>query len=336
MLTRCYKAELSKLVRGKSIFIALAVIIVLLLFMSILSAVLKDIPMDGINGMGIGMLEPEQYDTAIKTLESQLESLEGENRFINERGSIEATIAIIKFLRDNNLKPSDVSIPSVGGMDFALSASGYLSMSISVIMQIVMFYAVIMMSGIFAGEYRDGTLKMQILRPNSRPQILTAKWLAVLTVSVALMLVGVIISSIYSAIAFKFGAREVLLIVANSAVFTVHESVFVLMSFIFAIVGIFAMIMFSSFMSVISNFNRAGSMTLPIVVLLFGELATYLLQVAYLGILDFSSNVYLMNFFMLNSMALPNMSLYSAIPVLIAYIAIFMTTSYLLFNKKEC
>ncbi len=338
MLTRCYKAELSKLVRSKSILIAIAVMIVLLIFMSILSAVLNDIQIDidEANGMGLGMLDPSQYDAAIEILEEQLASLEDETRFIDQRGQIEANIAIIKYLRDNDLKPSDVSIPSVGGLDFAISASGYLNMSITVIMQIVMFYAVIMMSGIFAGEYRDGTLKMQILRPNSRSQIFTAKWLAVMTVSVALMLIGVLIASIYSAIAFKFGAREVLLIVANSSVFTVHESVFVLMSLVFAIVGVFAMTMFSSFMSVISNFNRAGSMTLPIVVLLFGDLAMYLLQVAYLGILDFSSNVYLMNFFMLNSISLPHMSLYSAIPVLLLYIAAFMTTSYLIFNKKEC
>ncbi len=78
MLTRCYKAELSKLVRSKSILIAIAVMLVLLIFMSILSAVLNDIQIDvdEANGMGIGMLDPSQYDAAIEILEEQLASLE--------------------------------------------------------------------------------------------------------------------------------------------------------------------------------------------------------------------------------------------------------------------
>lgn len=91
MLTRCYKAELSKLVRSKSILIAIAVMIVLLIFMSILSAVLNDIQIDidEANGMGLGMLDPSQYDAAIEILEEQLASLEDETRFIDQRGQIE-------------------------------------------------------------------------------------------------------------------------------------------------------------------------------------------------------------------------------------------------------
>lgn len=342
MLGRCYKAELSKLVKSKGIFIALAIIIVMVIFVALLSGLMKDVT-TGVGGEEVGIqdIPREMYDQVIANLENKLEYWENDNntvwsRFVDTKGYYKAQLEILKFLRAHEeIDASDLIIPSNALLSFAGGSYSFMTLAINVVMQIAMFYGVIAISSILAGEYRDGTLKMQLLRANSRSQILTAKWLAVFTVSIGLLIIGTIVSAIYAAFRYKFGAKDVLCVIANKDVFVLNENVFVLLAFIFSIIAIFAMIQFAVFMCSISRFNRGGSMAIPIIVLLFGNLSVYLLQVVYLGIIDFASNINLLSFMTANAMGIPGMSLYTAIPVIIVYMAAFMTTSYLTFNKRE-
>ena len=346
MLGRCYKAELSKLLKGKGIYVALAVMVVLIAFFAIMSSILFG-SVD-IGGMIEGdMLETirtmprEQYDTAIQTLEAQLDMIRMEhnsvgNRFSDPEGQLITYISMLKFFQSHEeVNVSTVIIPMMGLASLGQDAMSFMMNAIELAMEIAVIYAVIMMATLLAGSMHDGTLRMELLRPNARHAVLSAKWLAVFTVSMALMIVGTIISSVYAVLRFGAPHGEVLYVIANTNVGVMSEYTYLLVLFLFGIMSLVAIMMFSMFMCTISRYNRAVSMALPIVVLMIGGTSAYLLQVVYLGVLDFTYSIALRQFIAPMGTFIPHTSLYTALPVLIVYTVLFAVLSHIRFNRTE-
>ena len=349
MLGRCYKAELVKLLKGKGIYIALACMLIMVIFFGVFANVYSESPLAPDEALGIQdrLLEliwntpREEYDNTIKNIKDSLKQLEGDNntswsRFNDTKGIVLTYVSILEYLKEHEeINPNTLDLPSNSLFNLGSSSYNFLISAFSMLLEMAMFYAIIMMSTLLVQEYREGTLKMQILRPNSRKTMLTAKWLAVMTLSTMLFLFGVIVSALFAGIHFKFTTSTLLCVVNNTHVFTMNSNVFVIMQILLSLFALFAMLMFTTFMCNIMRFNRAASMAVPIILMVLGNFSAVLLQVVYLGMFDFMNNLNLISFFIPLGQGLPNVSLFSALPILVTYVTIFIVVSYVKFDRAE-
>lgn len=124
------------------------------------------------------------------------------------RESLKKDIAINQYRIDHNLKPA--SGETLWG--FVSGAAGNMVLVIAV-------FTIIVISGSIAGEFNSGTIKLLLIRPVYRTEILLSKYVSALLFTVFSLIILFITSWLVGGLLFGFsGATEAHLVYAHGAV----------------------------------------------------------------------------------------------------------------------
>lgn len=159
----------------------------------------------------------QNIDERITIAESNLltaKALDKANK-TNTAYAAESQLTVLKYLKANNLNGADIAVEGASNYLGLNSAEGFVSTYFETLVLILSIYGIVMAAGIFADEYKNGTIKLLMMRPITRNQLTLAKLLA--TYSVVLGYLGImsLIAYAYGAIAFKNISSAPVLMVFN-------------------------------------------------------------------------------------------------------------------------
>lgn len=327
-----YKNECYKINKKGKIFIVMTVIIGLMLIMTL--------------GFGLlnGMLG-DYTSTMVDLTREEMQAIVDSNKVIVENyhhsdkiGLLDyglyrakAEIAFYQYLLDNNLNMSSIVVPGSISMDGA----GYISTVISFAIDVIVIFAIVMACKNFGGEKANGTLKMQAMRPVSRRQMLSAKWLSVWSISSVMLVVVVILAQIVAMMKFGVETKDVICVLNGEKAFKMSYLGYLTIEVLSQIVVLFCIIQLSHF--VCSLFWRKGS-GLAITMLLFflGGAIETILGYVYVGYVGFFINLnFLSTLGTVSTPPLRGMNLYSMLAITVVWQVSMMTFNYLHFDKCD-
>ena len=170
----------------------------------------------------------EQCKAAIELLEAQKEE-DGYSYYRNADTLyyMRGRLALLEYVRDNELYGRDLAVYSGGtvtGLDtMSVTADAFLVMAIGAMVFLVTIYGAIAAGSSYADEYKQGTIKLVLLRPVSRNALTGAKLLAALTHVTAAYTVCFALSAIAAYAVFPVSHADTLYMFNNGAI-TVADS----------------------------------------------------------------------------------------------------------------
>lgn len=242
MFKKLYFGELKKIFSLKTALIMLAIFILGFVVVSISFNALKGITdatpdIDFGEELGSNKINVSKADATalVDALEQQLEIAQQEKAKagykyymsifspVNEIYYYKSQIAIYNYIIDNNLYNQDVyyydeTLYTVNNL-IAQQATPFASTMLAMFTFLLSIYALIIGSGAYSTEMRNGTLKILLLSPITRNQLTLAKLLAVLTIIAAAFLTVFICIVTYSYIAYKDTASSMLFVFNAIGVF---------------------------------------------------------------------------------------------------------------------
>ncbi|MFW0808845.1 ABC transporter permease [Bacillus pumilus] len=238
--------------------------------------------------------------------------------------SLEKDIAINEYRIKHDLPPAN---------QFGKNAWDYVKTNAH-LLQLVGVFVIIIASTIVSAEYKQGTIKLLLIRPPSRLKILLSKYITVQLYSLLLVVVLFILSFILGAIFFGLNTDYVSLVYQNGEViertqfanmvyyYLAHCAMFVVLGTLsFAISTVFRSEAISIAISVLA-YVVGGTITS--ILMLFFDWAKYLL---------FANDP--SQYFMEEVTVIEDMSLGFSLIVLVIYWAIFLAIALIVFQKRE-
>ncbi|EKF34726.1 MULTISPECIES: ABC transporter permease [Bacillus] len=254
--------------------------------------------------------------------EDKKELKEMENGFFKR--NLEKEIAINEYRLKHNLPPAQ---------QFSDNAWDYVKTNAN-LLQLVGVFVIIIASTIVSAEYKQGTIKLLLIRPPSRIKILLSKYITVQLYSLLLVVVLFILSFILGAIFFGLNTDYVNLVYQNGEV--IERSQFANMLFYYlAHCAMFVVLGTLSF--AISTVFRSEAISIAISVLAYvvGGTITSILMFFF----DWAKYLLFANdpsqYFMEQVTLIEGMSLGFSLTVLVIYWAIFLAIAFIVFQKRE-
>ncbi len=237
MFGRLYAGEVKKLFRPKAMIILSVVLLLLLvayaIFYNLVGTVTQmlseTVDIDGVQVPGFTQdytFSEETIDAAITMQEGTVAELEeaykteknGYNYYAT-MFSEKSKLVALKYIKENNLYGKDARFLGVnytiGGAN--LTADGFVRDYMSVVTSVISIYIIVIGAGLLADEYKNGTIKLLLTRPISKSQLITAKYLASLTVALGMASLFAFIGYIYGLIAFTSEATTPVYLVFNAS-----------------------------------------------------------------------------------------------------------------------
>lgn len=333
--------EFYKICRRKTLLkIGIAVAVIILLVMA--AGLFVDYL---VNLVGVQEISPD-YERQISALEAQLDSIQAKKEssnlykliIINEEYTVRAQLSMYRYMLENNVPAGAVTSYSSGEIDALIKSDYYTFTSVCAtsMMTLIIVFMIVMACRNTVGEFNTGTMKMQLIRPVDRNKFFTAKWLSVYIVSVGILLASMMASFIVGVIAFGGSAPDVLIIANGTGVSRVSPIVALIVSFLIKCVRLFAILQVTMFVNMLCKKN-ASAIALNIVMTLMGigSLVETIAAVPYVGFVGFFLNVDWEIALGLTGPSIRGLTLWSMIPVTLAWTAFFMVMSYRKFSQKE-
>lgn len=350
--TNAFKGELYKIFGNKSfISLIIACVVIFIVFTLIFNFAYSIINETLDEAMNSGTIVDEQeeasqsitqedYDTAIRHLEQQLEDLKEElqeakpyQRMADRNTwAVKSQIAILKYLKAH----PDVRMDSINLFSttvIGLNAESYVSFMLSIMSFVFIIYSIVIVGKSMAGEIQNGAMKMQLLRPISRDAMVSAKLLSSFAVTTGLFIITTIMLCVVGAIAFKFSGNTYLMVVNAEKVVEISSGGVIVINLIGYIFRTFAFIVLTMCMGTV--LKQSGAIALPIVMYLLADEIELLLGYIFIGYIGFSINTAWTMALTTSGPVLNYMNLYSMLAVSIAWIVGLTVGSYLLFRNKE-
>lgn len=333
-----YATELTKIIKSRAIIITFILILLTTLLLGITNGIFKEVEFK-YDTESEGFTTPEEgviyYQTLIAEFDKQIASGEYDVKFDDKAYyASKSCLAYYTYLVENDLTMADAA-PYGESMIFNLgSGLGFIQTALPVAVVIIIIFAIVMACTNLAGEFSSGVINMALLRPIKRSSLISAKWLAVFTVSIVLLIIEFVILMAVSTFAFNISNISTVLIVNGTKAIGISTVGLLSMELAYAVFSIFAYIQLAYFISSLTKSKTAG-IVLPLIYLLASELITFLLGKIYIGYIDFGANISLLNCFTINGAPFNGMNIYSCAIISLIYIAIFMFTSYRMFIKKD-
>jgi len=350
--TNAFKGELYKIFGNKSfISLIIACVVIFIVFTLIFNFAYSIINETLDEAMNSGTIVDEQeeasqsitqedYDTAIRHLEQQLEDLKEElqeakpyQRMADRNTwAVKSQIAILKYLKAH----PDVRMDSINLFSttvIGLNAESYVSFMLSIMSFVFIIYSIVIVGKSMAGEIQNGAMKMQLLRPISRDAMVSAKLLSSFVVTTGLFIITTIMLCVVGAIAFKFSGNTYLMVVNAEKVVEISSGGVIVINLIGYIFRTFAFIVLTMCMGTV--LKQSGAIALPIVMYLLADEIELLLGYIFIGYIGFSINTAWTMALTTSGPVLNYMNLYSMLAVSIAWIVGLTVGSYLLFRNKE-
>ena len=239
MFGRIYAGELKKILRPKSMIVLAAILVLVLVayaviynFLGSITQSITDNPELEEMGVSLSDLIPSENSMTEEYVAGQIEyykmSIEElENEYKNEKYgynaypslfSAKAHLAAFEYVRDHNLYGADTRFLGINYSigTSTLTADGFVSDYMGVVASVMAIYAIVIGAGMLADEYKNGTIKLLLTRPITKNQLITAKFLAALTVTIGISSLFILIGYIYGLIAFPSEATKSIYLVFNA------------------------------------------------------------------------------------------------------------------------
>lgn len=283
----------------------------------------------------IGLANPSNIDAILAELNAYRESFDAADNAVYDRQSsyLKGAIVMLEYMKENGIYGKDVAVEGYGDYLRMNTADSFAYSYFTLVLGILTIYGIVLAAGLYADEYRRGTIKLVMLRPVSRNAMTTAKLAAVFAYLVGILGAASLIAYLYGLISFdSVSGREVFVVFNNSSVFRTTAG------------GAIFLKMFLHVVFLLSNVSLSfmlGSVTRK------KTLAIVLAFVVYLGIIAsigsalglerfmFSTNTDLTTYFGLSYNIPVGGSFFIALPVLAGYLAIIMTALYVTVNKRD-
>ncbi len=213
---------------------------------------------------------------------------------------------------------------------------------------VIIIYCVIIGSGMIAGETSGGTMKMLAIRPYRRNKIITGKLMATFLIGVIFLIIGTLTTFIIGARLYGLSSAPILLIFNAESASTISASALFFIFLALLLVRIIVYTILAVFISTAFKSNIAAviiSVMIYIFVALFGNLFG---DSPIYGYLPFA-NVDLFRFFGgafvsttgnilgldFSSPILSDLNFYISLIIMLAFVAILLVATYIIFKKRD-
>lgn len=128
------------------------------------------------------------------------------------RYNLNSYITQAQYLIDNDLLSFNYSAPES-------LTKGYGTMEFIFILTkiIILIFGIVLAAGTIAGEHTDGTMKLLLIRPHTRSQVLLAKFLTVCILLIGFFLINFVVTLIIGAIGWGLSGASLALSIFNSS-----------------------------------------------------------------------------------------------------------------------
>ncbi len=285
---------------------------------------------------GVEKYTPEQIDELIVSTKEEIKRLEKEkdrgifgDMLYEEKGYLVA----LEYIKEHKIFNEQVEIHSPIASFFYKSAEAFTQGFKDLLLVVVIIYGMAIGAGSFAAEMQNGTLKMLFMRPITRNKLVTAKLLSLLSMITMILLSGILLSYLYGLIKYGVAPTVKGIIVFNAmAAFVGSKSMVFFLNIMFGLLQAFALCIFAFALGTVTK-NRVASTIISILIYM-GILST-ILSFFKIERFLFTSNANLGVYFGVTSVIPARGNFFIALPCFLAYVAIFVTATYVVFNKRD-
>lgn len=354
MFGRIYLGELKKIVRPKAMIILAAVLVVLLIGYAIFFNLVGDFTkminetIETEDGQIIPGFQ-QDYTFTEEKVEEEIAMLEGEVAELEEEYKMEkngynvyasmfsmrARLTALKYVKEHKLYGQDARFLgvnySIGGA--ILTADGFVFDYMAAVASVMAIYAIVIGAGLLTDEFKNGTIKLLLTRPISKNQLISAKLLAALTVSLGIGALFTLIGYIYGLIAFSSESTLPIYLVFNSKK-VIRSTVggYLFGSFLLSLCRIATMCLIAYFIGTFFRKKTTGIVVTIVIHLkiISGILGLFPVQIALLV-----PNMNLINYFVPDASVPIYGNFFISLAVYVVYLAATVFGLYYSVNKRD-
>ncbi len=327
-----YKNECYKINKKGKIFIVMAVLVGLMLIMTLGFGLINDLIGD--YSSAIVDMSREEMQAVIDTNKAIIENYKPNKKLgltDNTIYNAKVEIAFYQFLLDNNLNLSNIN--KAGSL--SMNSAGYIDSAITLAMGIITIFAIVMACKNLGGEKSNGTLKMQAMRPVSRSEMLSAKWLSVWSISSLMLVVVVVVAQIVAMIKFGVETKPVVCVLNAKVAVKMPYLTYLTIQMLANIISLLCIIQLSHFVCSLM-WKKGNALAIVMLMYFLGSGIEKLLGYIYIGYVGFWGNL---NFLSALSVDItPNlkgMNLYSMLAITALWQVGMITYNYLHFDRCD-
>jgi ABC-2 type transport system permease protein len=238
------------------------------------------------------------------------------------RADAENKLKIAEYRLENN-----IADPPNNPLSALLTLSGLVEM--------VIIFAIIIAADMVAGEYSGGTMKLLLIRPHSRTKILLSKYISVSLFAIVMLVLLVVCGYAVNVLFYGFGD------IHSTGLFFNYQGQIVQKNILTQVIKMYGLSIFPVMGYVTLAFtistilhNNALAVGISLFIMIAGNSmieATSKIEV--LKYLPFANSDF--SLYIYHLPARPEMTLGFSISVLLAYIIILITISWVVFNKRD-
>lgn len=255
-LSVAYRAEMFRLLKSKSIWVFFIIMtVIVLLLLTVLSN--SSFVTDSYNTWSV----PEDIDKEIAELDKmeaeyskELEYYPQDITINNQLYNIKVKKAVYNYFKDNGITEGTYQDFLISQTDLNIEdVYDYASYAISIAVGFTVLFYGSVAAGSIAGEKKNGTLKISLLRPVNRKDIISAKFLAYFTCAAVTLIAEFFVATVFGLIVADGFMTPVIMVFNATGVSVVNPFVALLIILLFGLIFIAIMIMGAIFVGVICN-----------------------------------------------------------------------------------
>ncbi len=291
-----------------------------------------EMPADEMNNEQIIEQNIAYYESTTAELEEGYKTEKNGYTLYPQYFSSKAKLTAYKYMRDHNLYEKDVKFLGVN-YDISVSADGFASNYMSVVTSIIAIYAIVVGAGLLADEYKNGTIKLLLTRPITKNQLITAKLLAALTISLGMASLFSLVGFIYGLIAFDAETTSVIYLVFNATSVTKSTvGAYLFGTYVISLLKIATMCLLAYFIGTLARKKTTGIIVTIIIHLGIISAILGLLPIE-IGLL--TPNMDLTSYFVAGSSVPIYGNFFISLAVYIVYLAAMTFGLYFTVNKRD-
>ncbi len=242
-----------------------------------------------------------------------------------------SVVTVLEYVKVNNLYGQELNIGEVSGR-FTSAENFTLTYSTTLVF-IITIYAIVTMSGLYADEYRNGTIKNIMIKPITANQLTLAKLIAMCAVLLGLLLTATLIGFLYGLAAYGTVSTVKVLLVFNAKhVFSATFGTYVLLMLISSCISIVSYGLLAFSLGTLFKRKTPAILVSLAVCLGIFSLVLSLINIKRFG---FSSALSLSSYF-IPDLSLPyKANFFISLGMLIVYNALFYFALFFSTNKRD-
>lgn len=248
--------------------------------------------------------------------------------------SAKSLVTLYNYIIDNELYDQDIyyydtsflSLDAIAGQ----SATGFAYTMLGVFAFLLTIYALIIGSGAYSTEMRNGTLKILLLNPITRNQLTFAKLLSMLTLLAGAVMTVFLCTTAYSYIAYGDPSYKLLYVFNASSVIRAGYSFPLFLGVLSLFISTIFYGLTAFFFGTVTK-RRVLGFVLPLAI----DMAAPLVGLAGLGRFWLSNIINLTSFFGINSGLYTGSNFFISLPLFAAIFAAMTAVSFIVVDKRD-